>query len=316
MRSDANRERYSRPKAPPGDTAGQRRPRAIQLLCRWLSSIRFDEVAALQATPTIGAAFSIGALSAGHVLTAAILIGGNLCLMAHVFVLNDWSGIDGDLKDPDRANRTFAAKGLTRTEVGYLAGSLLAISLLLFVLINSRVLIVAVTIAGLSALYSSPTVHLKGAPLFNSALHFVGGCVHFLLGYAAFGAINAQGLIVSCFFGLVFTAGHFTHETRDYDVDLLNGIRTNAVAFGKARSFIAGLVLFISAYAFMVALAALRFVPFFLVFAAAFIPVHLSASSRAMRAGLTSESLRRLQQCYRAIFAIIGIVMIAMIALS
>ncbi|MBB6408648.1 UbiA family prenyltransferase [Mesorhizobium sangaii] len=297
------------------DTVDQNRPRATQL-SRWLSCIRFDEVVALQATPIIGAVLSIGSLSASHALTVAILIAGNLCLMAHVFVLNDWSGIDGDLKDPDRASRTFAAKGLTRREIGYLAGSLLAISLLLFGLINTRALVVAITIAGLSALYSGPTLHLKGAPLYSSALHFVGGCMHFLLGYAAFGAINAQGLVVSCFFGLVFTAGHFTHEARDYDVDLLNGIRTNAVAFGKTRSFVAGLVLFISAYALMVSLAVLGLVPFALVFAAAFIPVHLWASRRAMLAGLTSESLYRLQRCYRALFATIGIVMIAMVALS
>ncbi|MFD2055896.1 UbiA family prenyltransferase [Mesorhizobium calcicola] len=286
------------------------------MLSRWFSCIRFDEVVALQATPIIGAVLSIGALSASHALTVAILIAGNFCLMAHVFVLNDWSGIEGDLKDPDRASRTFAAKGLTRREVGYLAGSLLAISLLLFGLINTRALVVAMTIAGLSALYSSPTLHLKGVPLFNSALHFVGGCMHFLLGYAVFGAINAQSLVVSCFFGLVFTAGHFTHEARDYDVDLLNGIRTNAVAFGKTRSFVAGLVLFVSAYAFMVALAAFGFVPFALVFAAALIPVHLLASRRAMRAGLASGSLHRLQRCYRALFATIGIVMIMVVALS
>ncbi|MER8376037.1 UbiA family prenyltransferase [Mesorhizobium sp. M1406] len=288
----------------------------MKLLSRWLSCIRIDEVAALQATPFIGAVCSVGAMSAGHLLTGAIVMAGNLCLMAHVFVLNDWSGIFSDLKDPDRASRTFAARGMSRTEVGYMAGSLLAISLLLVGLIGTRTLLIAATIAGLSALYSSPTLHLKGAPLFSSALHFVGGCMHFLLGYTAFGAINAQGVVVSCFFGLVFTAGHFTHEARDYEVDLLNGIRTNAVAFGKTQSFVAGLVLFISSYIYLVALAAFGLVPFALVFAVALIPLHLLASRRAMRAGLTPQSLRRLQRCYRALFATIGIAMILMVALS
>ncbi|MBZ9890183.1 UbiA family prenyltransferase [Mesorhizobium sp. BR1-1-3] len=299
-----------------GDAASRSHLPAIQLLLRWLSCIRYDEVAALQATPFVGAVFSVGALSAGHVLTGAIMMAGNLCLMAHVFVLNDWSGIFGDLKDPDRAGRTFAAKGLTRTEVGYLAGSLLVISLLLLALVGTGTLLIAATIAGLSALYSSPALHLKAAPLFSSALHFVGGCLHFLLGYTAFGAIDAQGVVVSCFFGLVFTAGHFTHEARDHEVDLINGIRTNAVAFGKTQSFVAGLMLFISSYIYLVVLAALGFVPIALVLAAALIPLHLLASRRAMRAGLTSESLRGLQRCYRALFATIGIGMILMVALS
>lgn len=292
------------------------RPRAIRMLSRWLSCIRFDEVGALQATPFIGAVYAPGALSADHLLAMAILIVGNVCLMAHVFVLNDWSGIDGDLKDPDRAGQTFTAKGLTRQEVGYLALALLAIALLFLSLISAKALLVALAIAGLSASYSSPPFHLKGVPLFNSALHFVGGCMHFLLGYVVFGAINTQGIVVSCFFGLVFTAGHFTHEARDYDVDLLNGIRTNAVVFGRTESFIAGLVLFISAYVFVAWLAVYGYVPFALVLAAAFIPAHLLASRRAMLVGLTAESLRRLQRIYRTFFATIGIAMIVTVAWS
>jgi len=285
-------------------------------LRRLLSCIRFDEVAALQGAPLIGASFSIGVLSADHSLTVALLIAGNVCLMAHVFVLNDWSGIDGDLRDPNRARQTFADKGLARTDVGYLAGLLLAVSLLLFGLIGTRPLLVAMAIAVLSALYSAPAAHLKGAPLFNSALHFAGGTVHFLLGYVTFGQIDARGLVVGCFFGLVFTAGHFTHETRDHDADLLNGIRTNAVAFGKTGSFVAGLVLFVAAYGLLATLAVLGIVPFVLVFAAALIPAHLFASFQAIRAGLTFGALRRLQQCYRVFFGLIGIVMIVTVPLS
>ncbi|WP_095200429.1 UbiA family prenyltransferase [Mesorhizobium carmichaelinearum] len=298
------------------DTAIQSRPAAYRLAARWLSCIRFDEVAALQATPLIGAVFAIGSFSATHVVALAVMMAANVCLVAHVFVLNDWSGIDGDLKDPDRADRTFAAKGLTRAEVGYLAGLLLAISLVLFGLLNARVVLFAVVIAALSALYSAPALHWKGSPLLNSVLHFVGGSVHFLLGYSAFGAIDARALAVSCFFGLVFTAGHFTHEASDHEVDRLNGIRTNAVAFGKARSFGAGLVLFILAYAFVAALGALRFVPPILIFAAGLIPVHLLASFQTIRAGLTPQSLRRLQRCYRVLFATVGIVMIVAVVLS
>ncbi|WP_204310979.1 hypothetical protein, partial [Stenotrophomonas maltophilia] len=77
-------------------------------MSRVVSCIRFDEVAALQGTPLIGAIFSIGALSVDHAIGLALLLAGNVCLMAHVFVLNDWSGIDGDIRDPNRARQTFA----------------------------------------------------------------------------------------------------------------------------------------------------------------------------------------------------------------
>src|SRR5882757_4257184 len=96
---------------------------------RLLSSIRFDEVCALQGTPLIGAILSIDALTATNMLNAAMILAGNVCLVSHVFLFNDWSGIDGDLNDPKRVARTFAAKGLSRNEVGYLALSLLALGL-------------------------------------------------------------------------------------------------------------------------------------------------------------------------------------------
>jgi 4-hydroxybenzoate polyprenyltransferase len=293
------------------ETTAKNRIQGIRGIARWITGIRFDEVAALQATPLIGATFSIHALAADHLLVAALLMAGNICLVAHVFLLNDWAGISGDLKDPARAERTFQARGLTRQEVGYLAFASLVAGLLLFGAVNMTVLVVAVSIAIASGLYSYPRFHAKGAPLWSSALHFVGGCLHFLLGFAAFRSIDETALIISCFFGMVFTAGHFMHEVRDYDIDLINGINTNSVAFGKARGFTAGLVLFICSYGLLSTLAALRVVPLPLVFVAAFIPIHLSASWLALRAGLTPRSLYRLQRIYRFLFAIIGVAIIA-----
>lgn len=295
----------------PTETAIATRPRLDLSVHRLLSCVRFDEVLALQGAPLLGAILSIGTLTPGNMLQVAALMGGNFCLVAHVFVFNDWSGIEGDLNNPRRASATFAARGLNRTEIGYLALSLLALSLLLFGMVGETALLVGLAIAALSALYSAPSVHLKGVPLFSSALHFVGGALHFLLGYATFTAIDARGLAISCFFGLVFTAGHFTHETRDHESDVLNGIRTNAVAFGRRQSFLAGLALFTAAYALLVVLALSGLVPFVLVLAAALYPLHVLASLRALREGLTYESLIRLQTRYRAFFAIIGVAMLA-----
>lgn len=284
------------------------RSRPMRSWSRLLSSIRFDEVCALQGTPLIGAALSIDALTMNNMLDVAVIVAGNLCLVAHVFLFNDWSGIDGDLNDPRRAARTFATKGLSRNEVGYLAMSLLALSLLLFAMVGAAPFFIGLAIAGLSALYSAPALHLKGTPLFSSGLHLLGGALHFLLGYAAFSAVDARGLLIGCFFAFVFTAGHFTHEARDHEGDMLNGIRTNAVAFGKTQSFAAGLALFTAAYALLVGLAVCGFVPRVLMLAALLYPLHLLASMRALRAGLTFESLVRLQRRYRALYAIIGIV--------
>lgn len=290
------------------NTVSARGPRSS--LLRLLSCIRLDEVCVLQGAPMIGVCFGMDAVNVDSLLAVAALIAGNLCLVAHVFVLNDWAGIQGDLKDPNRAAWSFVAKGENSMRIGYLALILLVASLLLFSLLGTTAFAIACVIAALSAVYSLPGIHGKGIPVLNSLLHFFGGTLHFLLGFSAFSAISLHGVLIGCFFGLVFTAGHFTHETRDHDGDLRSGIRTNAVAFGKRRSFFAGFCLFSVAYGLLTVLALLEIVPAVLSLAGAFYVIHLRASLRAWRSGLTFQGIRRLQTTYRNIHVVIGLAML------
>lgn len=286
------------------------RPQSARQLLRLLSSIRFDEVLVLQGMPVIGAILALGALTFHDCIRAAIFGAGSLCLVGHVFVMNDWAGIEGDLRDPHRATRTFAAQGVSRAAVGVLAVVLLGMTLLFFSLLGPASLALAIAILGLSTLYSAPSIHMKGRPILGSILHLVGGTLHFLLGYATFSAVDARGIVIGCFFGLIFAAGHLMHETRGYEGDRLNGIRTNAVAFGRARSFVAGMIFFTAAYALLIALALFGLLPRILVFTAVLYPVHLHASVRAVRAGLSFESLLEYQKCYRLLYGLIGAMLV------
>jgi 4-hydroxybenzoate polyprenyltransferase len=289
---------------------------ALQPLRRLLSCIRFDEVLVLQGPPLLGALFSIGRLTAEKAVALPLFAAGGCCLLAHVFVINDWSGMTADLQDPNRTSGVFMARGIRRAAVGWLWMALLALSLLLLSPFGLRTVGIALAIAGLSALYSAPASHVKGVPLLNSALHFIGGVLHFLLGYSLFSAIDVRGLEIGSFFALVFVAGHLTHEARDRESDLRNGIRTNAVTFGTARSFAAGLVLFTCADVLLVVLAFHGVVPRALLLVAALYPMHLYWSLRALRAGLTFESIRRLQVRYRALYAVLGLIMAAALLIA
>src|SRR5690606_29456391 len=135
-------------------------------------------------------------------------------------------GIEGDLRDPQRVQRTFAARGVSRSAVGVLAAVLLGLTLLLFALLGSTSLLLAIAILALSTLYSAPAIHMKGRPILGSLLHLLGGTLHFLLGYATFAEIDGGSVVTGCFFGLIFAAGHLMHETRGYEGDRINGIRT------------------------------------------------------------------------------------------
>lgn len=290
--------------------------RWFQSVFRLLSCIRLDEVLVLQGTPMMGVLFSKPILAITEATILATLILGNVCLVAYVYVLNDWAGIEGDLRDPNRAARTFAANGLNRTPVGYLALTLLVLSLAMFGMLGTTQLVLGGAVAITGLLYSAPGIHWKGRPLLNSALHFGGGALHFLLGYSSFTTLDVRGFGISCFFGLVFTAGHFTHEARDYDGDRINGIRTNAVTFGKATTYFIGLACFTAAYAYITLLAMVGLVPFLLVATAALYPLHLYLSLRTFWRGLAFEGFLQLQWCYRFIYACIGVLMVVAVIIS
>jgi len=285
-------------------------------LRRYLSILRPQEILVLQGPPLLGAAFAIRHPAAGSVGPLAILVVANLCLMAHIFMLNDWSGLTSDLIDPNKAAGVFTARGVGRGEIGALAAGLLAVSLLLFSRLGPRALWLALAITTLSALYSLPRFNWKGRPLLSSAAHLAGGVLHFLLGYSLGGAIDGRGFAIGTFFALTFAAGHLTQEVRDHQGDVLGAIRTNAVIFGPRRTFAAGLALFTLAYALLLLLALRGILLHPLAALVALYPLHLGWSLKTLAEGLTYESIRRLQARYRALYALIGLAMVAALWLS
>jgi len=129
-----------------------------------------------------------------------------------------------------------------------------------------------------------------------------------LLGYTLFRPLDQRGVLIAVFFALTFTAGHLNHEVTDFDVDRQNRLNTNAVAFGKRRVFLAGLTVFTLAYVWMLILARNEFVPRPLALLPIVLyPFHVFWSVRALREGLSSDSLSRFQIRYRLLYAIIGL---------
>ena len=296
--------------APAVPAAASTGGRLGERLRRYLSCLRPQEILVLQGSPLLGAAFAIRHPAAETVGPLAILIAANVCLVAHIFMLNDWSGLTTDLTDPNRTAGVFTARGVGRKEIGGLAAVLLALSLFLFSRLGPGTLWLSLAIAALSALYSLPWFNWKGRPLLNSAAHLAGGVLHFLLGYSLGNAIDRRGLAIGTFFALTFAAGHLTQEVRDHQGDVLNAIRTNAVIFGQRRTFIASLALFTLAHVLLFLLALQGILPHPLAALAILYPVHLRWSLKTLAEGLTYASIRRLQARYQALYAIIGLAMV------
>jgi 4-hydroxybenzoate polyprenyltransferase len=282
------------------------RPAPARTLIRCWSYIRLDEVIVLQGTPILGALFSLGVWSAAQATELALFFAASFCLLAYVFTSNDWSGVDSDALDPNRS----AWVSPRRSELLVLWMALLGLSLLLFRHFSASTFLLAVAIAGLSALYSFPRPHLKGRPLLSSALHLIGGHLHFLLGYSVFGPIDQRSLEIACFFGLMFAGGHLTHEARDHDADRQNGIWTNAVRFGRSSGFVASFALFTLANVWLVLLALRGIVPHILSLVAIPYVVYLGFWLQTLRAGLSYDTIRRLQVRYRILYAGVGLAMV------
>jgi len=277
----------------------------------YLSCIRYQEVLLLQGSPLLGAAFALKEITVESALSVLLLALAGFLLVAHIFTFNDWAGIASDSNDPNKSANVFSTRGITPRGVLLLSAGLLAASLLVFTLLPGRTFLVAVAIAALGLFYSHPSINAKGLPLVSSSPHLVGGTLHFLLGYSLFGGIDSRGILIAFFFALTFTAGHLNQEVRDYEGDRLNGVRTNAVAFGRTAAFAAGFLGFTLAYGDLVFLAHAGLVPAPLgAVPLVLYPLHVFWSARTLRAGLSFENVSRFQSRYRMLYALIGLTMV------
>jgi 4-hydroxybenzoate polyprenyltransferase len=290
-------------------------PRTKVAPLRYLSCLRPQDILVLQGTPLLGLAMAIGHPVLEDVALLSILLLANVLLVTHIFMLNDWSGLTTDLADPNKAARVFTARGVGPTEMATLTAALLAASLLLFSCLGPIPFALSLAIAVLSALYSLRPFDWKGKPFLNSVAHLAGGILHFLLGYSVGHAIDRRGVAIAVFFALLFAAGHLTQEIRDHRGDALSGIRTNAVIFGPRGTFAASLTLFALAHILLFLLAVDGILPRVLAAIAVLYAVQLWWSRQAAREGLTYASVSRLQGRYRVLYAVIGVAIVATLAL-
>jgi 4-hydroxybenzoate polyprenyltransferase len=277
----------------------------------YLSCLRPQDILVLQGPPLLGAAFAIRHPGVKDLAPLATLMIANVFLVTHIFMLNDWSGVTTDLADPNKAAHVFTARGVGRRAMGGVTAGFLVLSLLLFSRLGAIPLGLSLGIATLSALYSLPQFNWKGRPLLNSVAHLAGGLLHFLLGYSLGSAINSRGVAIASFFALIFAAGHLTQEIRDHQGDTVNGIRTNAVLFGRRRTFAASLALFTLAQGLLLLLALQEILPRPLMLLIVLFPMQLYWSLETLREGLTYESVSRLQARYRTLYAVVGLAMVA-----
>ena len=193
--------------------------------------------------PLLGAVFAMGHFTYQSAAMLLLLMAGNAFLVAHIFMLNDWSGVHQDLRDPTRAAGFLSIAVFGAMRSGLVADSAGAEPHDPQPAERGNAGYCAVDRSGRRAL-----LHPACLPEGHPACEHTAPCCQRVAAFFA-GLFSIQkprhewpaDRIVLCHY---FSAGHLTQEVRDCEADLSNGIQTNAVKFGKKRSFIASFVLF------------------------------------------------------------------------
>jgi 4-hydroxybenzoate polyprenyltransferase len=273
----------------------------------WLRSIRVFEALFLQAFPVLGL------LQAGResILAQPLYSGWLLVclglLYAHVFALNDWANIEEDVQHPTRASATFLGRGVSRSSMRNLAIVLGLAALGGLALLSARIWPYALCLLAASTLYSHPRLAWKRVPLASSALHLLSGTAHFLAGRALLRPLDAGSLALGWWCGVIFAAGHLVQEVEDHDADRRSGVMTNAVRFGKRRTFVAAFLAFAFSFVLLACMAGAGILPSPVWGLAVLYPPLALVLLQALRRGLDAAAVARARRRYRALFAVLAI---------
>lgn len=124
--------------------------------------------------------------------------------------------------------------------IGNLAKSTYLTLLILFVVLFSMISISLGIIVFLTSIFSFslwivyylPPFRLKSTFLAGTFAHFVGGILHFHIGYNCYETFDKISIAVATYFALLLCTGHLHHEMIDYEADKNSGNRTTAVRIG------------------------------------------------------------------------------------
>lgn len=207
--------------------------------------IRYFDIMVLCAFPNLGAVLALPDLSIASLKMLLFFNAFNVLYITHIFIYNDISDARINPWEPAKRNRHALKRPvLSERELLVINFALLAVSLAGFLVISTRLFLIALVIEALTYLYSQRRVNLKGIPLVSLLIHFAGSSLYLLGGWVVYRDIGQVGIFLAVFIGVVLVAGHFSNEIDDFEQDMAVGIRTNAIAFGRKWALRAGLILF------------------------------------------------------------------------
>ena len=208
-----------------------------------IRTIRFLDSAVFLAPAIIGIVLSFKHISLNciNLFSLSLYLLAIYLLAIHVFLFNDWSDFERDLKDQNKISKHLHFKSLKYLGFASVFSGIFPLCIFLF--FSYKSFVIAGVLLILSILYSSNWLfkHGKNTPGYSSLLHITGGTLSFVLGYIYNGGFEKFILITGLTFGFFLTGGHLFQEIQDIEGDKINNLLTTAIVLGKKKSFFLGL---------------------------------------------------------------------------
>ncbi len=189
---------------------------------------RIQEVVLMVGFFLVGSFFSISAISFLSIQKLFVYSIAVFLFITGIYMFNAFSGYSSDVTNE---RLSFFYRKKPKEFLGFFS-VFSVLSLWIFYVIDPILMRFAVIVLLLWVLYSLPKVGLKAFPVTGTVVHFISQVIHFQMGYVLFRPVDVTALFISIYFALLFSGGHFHHESIDYDADKRHGIQTSAVCFG------------------------------------------------------------------------------------
>jgi 4-hydroxybenzoate polyprenyltransferase len=167
--------------------------------------------------------------------------------MSLTFALNNYYDIDTDKENPRRKNSNALASGKISKQTGvFLTLTFIIIPLVVTILFKFEVFLFCVFLLFLAWAYSAPPFRLKGRPVMDIIVHFVGFFSYVLWGSLVAGSLSLITWLLAISIGVWSTIGQIGNHIKDYSFDKESKTTTFTVWIGlhKSKITIESLVVF------------------------------------------------------------------------
>jgi lycopene elongase/hydratase (dihydrobisanhydrobacterioruberin-forming) len=203
--------------------------------------IRIRSVISWSAIAFIGFILGISSLDLSHyVLPLLVFLLSTFFIMSSMFSLNNYYDVETDRENPRRKQiNAIASKKISKKTAVVLNLLFIIIALVLSFFITLEVFLFCAFLLFLGWAYSAPPFRLKGRPVLDIIVHFIGFFSYIIWGSLLSGSISLISWLVAISIGIWSTIPQISNHIHDYSYDKKSNTRTFAVWIGLDKAKIA-----------------------------------------------------------------------------